>query len=139
MLGCGQYKAYYENDLTEELKDKIGMFYLKCHDPHVLLPQISVAYTVDGNVYEIDFSLRYWKELLINAQVGYGYMGRIYELEKEGWRKYYSKSLIAYFLIAPEFVSEANRIIGESDAFHVSDALETMFIKKDDYTYYVHE
>lgn len=130
------YKAYFESDLTEELKKKIGMIIYQVYDPHVLLPEYSVAYTVDGEIYEIKLQIKYWKEMLKFEDIGPGYRNRLYDLEKNGWKKYYSSSIGVFYLVAPKFVERANQIVGKRDPMYASENLEKLFLKGKQATFY---
>lgn len=128
-------REYYEEELTEQFIDRIGMIRLVCYDPHILMLQDSIAYTIDGNMYEIDATLPYWREVLKYEYVGSGYMGRFFELEKIGWRKYFSKSYFSYYLIAPDYVAEMDKIVGEEDDGNAFFRLTELLVN-DDYIYY---
>ena len=131
-----QSKEYCESDLIEEFKRKIGMITLNVPNQYILLPLEFSSYTIDGEIYEITASLKYWKELLKNEHCGEGYMGTLFELEKLGWKKYFSKSYLSYFLIAPDFVDEADKIIGRKDVGYAWEKLEHLVLNDDNYTYY---
>lgn len=129
------YKAYFESDLTEELRNRIGMFCLDyVYDSHTLMPPYFVAYTTAGEIYEIELKNEFWKKLLkFDDMEGYGYKARVYELEKEGWKKYYSDKTGIYYLVAPDYVERSEKLVGENDLLYAD--LAALFVD-DTITYY---
>lgn len=129
-------REYYEEELTEQFIERIGIICLSVYDPHVLMRQDSYAYSIDGNVYEIDVSLQYWKDLLRHEKVGWGYMGTMFELEQKGWKKYFSKDYTLYYLIAPDYVAQVDKLIGDEDVYYVISKWIKLLVDDNDYIYY---
>ena len=131
------YRAYSENDLTEELKHKIGMFYLDyAYGSYICMPPYLVAYTIDGAIYKIELKLDYWKRQLRFVNNGPGYVNRLYDLEKKGWKKYYSFKLETFYLVAPEYIKKADYIVGEKDPSYAHNDLQALFTSEKNCIFY---